>query len=177
MPPRRKRLEGQTEPVKSPQELRLYPSRRSWSLMLLGCLVFCGMSFVVIERNPWAGWAGFGMFGLGVVVSLLLLLFPGVSCLRLTAEGFHIGSPFRTSFTRWQDVAYSGVASISFNSVVVFNYSPSYTGLRLGRQLAFDLVGWEGALNDTYGMSAQELADLMNEWKRRSTQTDSGVQR
>jgi hypothetical protein len=150
------------------KELVLYPNRKNWLLVFLGCLGFCAASVFVLPRREFLGWLGLGLFGSGATVSLMLVLFPKSSYLRLTSEGFHMKSLIRTHFTAWRDVASFSVASMSMYEMVVFNYSPSYGGHKLGRKLAGDLTGSEGALGDTYGMSAHELAETMNQWKARS---------
>jgi hypothetical protein len=134
----------------------------------LVCAGFCFAGVFLIPRNPVVAWLGLAFFGLGAILSLIVVLFPQISSLRLAPEGFYLRSIVRTQFISWGDVSLFGVASISMNEMVVFNYAATYTGQRLGRSLAFDLVGWEGALSDTFGMSAEELANLMNAWKRRS---------
>lgn len=152
----------------TPQEITLYPSRKAWLPVLVISLVFCVIGVWMISKDDWRGWLGLSFFGLCALVSALMVTFPQVSSLRLTIDGFYMGSLIRTQFTRWRDVTGFGVASISMNKMVVFNYSASYSGQRFGRKVAADLAGWEGALPDTYGMSADELANLMNSWKRRS---------
>lgn len=151
-----------------PSEITLYPSRRAWLPVLLISIVFTAGGVWMAAKGDWKGWAALIFFGLCTLVSALMVLFPQVTSLRLTEEGFYIRSLFRTHFTRWEDVTGFAVFSISVNAMVGFNYSASYTRQQLGRQWAQDLAGWEGALSDTYGMSAQELADLMNAWKRDS---------
>ena len=42
--------------------------------------------------------------------------------------------------------------------MVAFNFAPGFPGSTVARRLAVLLSGWEGALPDTYGMGAGELA-------------------
>jgi len=49
--------------------------------------------------------------------------------------------------------------------MVVFNYSDHYDRVKMMRGFARKIAGYEGALPDTYGMSADQLADLLNNWK------------
>lgn len=169
MPSRRKPVTPTGAPaLPTTQELTLYPSRKKWGLVLFGSLVFCAMTPFSLEKRPFVGWFGLALFGFCAVISLLFLLFPSISCLQLSADGFSVRSLFRRHFTRWRDVSNFGVADISMNPMVVYNYAPTYTGHKLGRMVAVDLSGWEAALPDTYGMDAQALADLLSEWKRRS---------
>jgi hypothetical protein len=46
-------------------------------------------------------------------------------------------------------------------------YEPDYASTArgvAGRKISRSMVGVDGALPDTYGMSADELAELMNNW-------------
>lgn len=168
MPPSRRHPKPVTVPVKHLDDITLYPSRRAWALVFLVCLGFTILCYVFRDRGSWEPWVGLVLFGSGTVLSLALVLFPGISSLRLTLEGFYIRAIFRAHFVRWKDVACFGVISISGHSMVVFNYVPGYAGQRFGRTLARDMTGWEGALNDTYGMNAEELIALMIHWKQLS---------
>jgi len=46
--------------------------------------------------------------------------------------------------------------------MVALRYAPSYQGQAAARRLATKLAGAEGGLPDTYGLSAAELARLLN---------------
>jgi hypothetical protein len=49
--------------------------------------------------------------------------------------------------------------------MVLFNYAPSAPGSARLRRLATALSGREGALPDCYGLSAEQLAALLNAYK------------
>ncbi len=49
---------------------------------------------------------------------------------------------------------------------VLFNFSPDYPRAKAGRNLSKAIVGYEGALPDTYGLAAGELANQLNAWRR-----------
>lgn len=55
----------------------------------------------------------------------------------------------------------------SWNRVVGIIYDPSYKGHVRARRLNRSLAGVDDALRDTFGLSADELANLMNEWLNR----------
>jgi hypothetical protein len=154
--------------TEAPSEITLCPRRKKWLPVLLGSVVFTTIGVWMASNNDWRGWLGLIGFGPCAIVSALMVSFPQVTSLRLTDEGFYMRSLFRTHFLRWCDVTGFGLFSVSLNLMVGFNYSAAYPKQKLGRRMAADLAGWEGALSDTYGMSAQELADLMNAWKRKS---------
>ena len=118
----------------------------------------------MISDGETAGWLPFIFFGLGILVSIVMML-PGASYIRLYAEGCEVCSLFKKRRVRWGDIGPLSVSTISKNKMVVFDYSPNYTDHVSSRQLAKNMTGFEGALHDTFGMSAEELAGVMNEWR------------
>ena len=111
-------------------------------------------------------WLGIGFFGLGCIVFVLQLL-PNASYLRLTPEGFTMCSLFRSHSYSWTETKTFAAGYVSQMKTVVFSHSPSYTKQISIRKMNKKHFGFESCLPDTYGMSAEELADLMNKWKRR----------
>lgn len=106
-------------------------------------------------------------FGLGVLVSAILIL-PHSAYLKLTPEGFEVCSLFRKSFTKWDDIEkfliYKNPTSPT--TMVGLLFDKNYEQQETSRGIAKSLTGGEveGALPDTYGMSAKNLTILMNEW-------------
>jgi hypothetical protein len=147
--------------------MRLYPRR----LKTLGLLVFCiaavaGGLFMAREQ-PLIGYLCAGFFALGIPVMLINLL-PGQAYLELAEDGFTFAGVFRKNTIYWKDVAGFGVASVSGNKMVGWDFVPEYAPQKTGRAVASTLTGVQGALPDTYGMKAEQLSALMNELKRRS---------
>jgi len=134
-------------------------------LYLFVCLLFVVIG-VSIFKGALIDWFGIGFFGLGCIVFVLQLV-PNASYLRLTPEGFTMCSLFRSHSYRWTETKTFAARYVSHMKTVVFNYSPSYTKQIAMRKMNKKLFGVESCLPDTYGMSAEELADLMNKWKRR----------
>jgi len=142
----------------------LQPSRIRAILFLLVCLVFVAVGcWIIIRENSWIGWLNVFFFGVGAVVFIMNLI-PGKSYLKLTPEGFEVSSLSRSYTYRWTEVAQFGVADVSFNKMVVFNYSPSYQKAKKGRRISRQLASWEAGLHDTFGMKPQDLADLLNRY-------------
>ena len=112
------------------------------------------------------GWLSAGFFGLGIPLALISLL-PGSSYLQLTPNGIEVSSLYRKWFVKWTDVQEFAPIRIATREMVGWNYSPSYTGQRLGRMAARGIAGIEAALPDTYGQSADALATLLNQWRTR----------
>jgi hypothetical protein len=154
-----------------PREMTLYPSRKAWLPVLLISIAFTAVGIWNIPEGEGMAWAASIFFGLGTVVSGLIVCFPKMTSLRLTDEGFIIQSLFRGQLVRWDDVSFFGVTSVGGPAMVGFSFVVSYAGQKFGRQLARDLCGYDGALPDTYGMTADNLADLLNTWKKRTAES------
>ena len=105
-------------------------------------------------------------FGACSLIAGLQLVFPPV--LVLTADGYTTRSFGRSVTRSWADVesfipvrAGGGMVGIRLDRVI--------TARSALRALVSDIAGYDGgALPDTYGMKASELANLMNEWRARA---------
>jgi hypothetical protein len=152
-------------------ELVLRPGRSR----VLGVLALCGGFTAVgawmVAGGEWLGWLVAGFFGLGVAICAVLLL-PGSASLRLGPEGFEVCSLFRARSYRWADVEGFGVTSVGGNRMVAFNFAPAFPSSAVARRLAVLMIGWEGALPDTYGIGAGELAALLNSYKHAAVPAD-----
>ncbi len=119
------------------------------------------------EENNFIKWAIIIFFGLGIIVFIIELL-PKSSYLKLTSEGFEVCLLYRSNFTKWTEVTGFGIYYISYNTLVVFNYTEKHNKHNAGKKIARFLSHYQGALPQTYGMKAIKLAELMNEWKHKS---------
>ncbi len=151
----------------------LRPGRLTWLLVLAISLAFVAVGLLALlgprpveQEDAWAMWLCVGFFGLVAGVALLQFL-PQSSFLRLHADGFTVRTLYREANYRWEDVDTFGVMAIRHNKMVGFNYAPHFDQAKRLRRAVAGLAGFEGALPDTYGMKAEELADLMNEYKYR----------
>lgn len=149
----------------------LHPSRTKSVALLGGSLLFVLCGIWLREEGPVAAWLTIVLFGLAAVVFSVNLL-PGSSYLKLTSEGFEQRVLFRTHEEAWKDIqhfeAYRNPTSSS--RLVGYVYDPDCASTAGGaaRKISRSLVGLDGALPDTYGMSADELAALMNDWLERN---------
>jgi hypothetical protein len=129
-------------------------------LTVTGLLAAAGVG--MIAEGLWLGWLIAPVFGLGVLVSVLLLL-PNSAYLEIRPGGFTVCSLFRKHSYRWSDVESFETGFIGINKMVVFNYSARCQGATWPRKLAVAISGFEGALPDSYGMRAEALAELLNQ--------------
>jgi len=137
--------------------------RAKASLLFLGCSVFVVAGFVVLRVAPIAGYAAIAFFGLGVVIGLIQLL-PNSSYLELEEHGFTICNLFRKGFLPWQEIAEFVPMTVggSGRPMVAVRFAPGSKVSATARRFAVAIGGAEGALPDTYGRSAAELAELLN---------------
>jgi len=152
----------------------LRPSRLKTILLLIVSLAFVATTPITMEKNQTMSWLGAIFFGL-VALVFIIQLFPNSSYLKLTEEGFEVKSMYKSHFTKWSDIEYFGVGEISNNKMVMFIYSENHNTQKIGKEIARGLTGGEGGLPNTYGMKADKLADLMNEWKTDSVSWERGL--
>lgn len=151
----------------------LRPSRKRTVVLLLVSTLFLLAGVGMIRDGKPTGYFVAGVFAL-CWVAFALQLHPKASYLHLAPEGFTFCSLFRAHTVRWDDVREFGVVSISFNRMVTWNFTPEYRATKPGRALSKSLSGYEAALPDTYGLKAQELAELMEELRRRYSRQPVG---
>jgi hypothetical protein len=131
----------------------------------------CGRGVWMASEEETIGWFLSCFFGFGMIVATIQLL-PNASYLLLTAGGLEMRTMYRSSFVSWNEIAFFATASIRYKGMVVrrmvvFNFSENYNKLQIGRRVAKVIAGHEGGLPDTYGMTADQLANLLSEWKNR----------
>lgn len=136
------------------------------------------------------GWIAVIFFSLGVVVALFQLLTKR-SYLVLTADGFQMSGIRKSRVVAWSDVRGFTATTMpnpalawlprsirdrGAPSMVMFDYHPGAKSVearpRWARRLQSvnqSLVGHDAGLADSYGLKAEELANLLNDWRSRFT--------
>jgi hypothetical protein len=140
------------------------------AFLALGSGIFIAGGLWLLPREPFIALPCIIFFGLCASVGLVGLL-PNSSYLTLTEQGFLFASLFRKHFVAWSSVQSFVPVKIQFNSMVGWNYSSEFQESRRLRRVNTALAGVEAALPDTYGMSAEKLADLMNQLRDIHTRT------
>jgi hypothetical protein len=88
---------------------------------------------------------------------------------ELRPETFTVSSLYRANSYRWKDVGWFRAGYLGPKEFVLFDMAKDYPVAAKARRATRMLTGGEGALPDTYGKSAEELATLMNEWRERAS--------
>ncbi len=161
------------------QTLKLTPSRRKWILLgvvfIALALGFTLMYAYTPKQDPPDDSAAIigglvGFFVLGAILSFMMLS-PDSNHLLLTPTDFSFRTVLKHRNFRWEEVEEFHTMSVKGTAMVVYSLSPQGR-LRftesVWRKLNKAFSGGEETLPDTYGMSAEALADLMNQWKKKA---------
>ncbi len=159
---------NQKHMMKHSETLTFYPSKLKYFLLLIGSILLT-LAGIWITNETSLGWFVIIFFGICGIV-LIVGLLPNASYLRISDKGFEICSLFKSVFINWTEVTQFGSQYFGPKKMVIFNYTPGHPHFETARRIAKNLIGTEGALPDTYGKSADELAKLLNEWKGTFTQ-------
>jgi hypothetical protein len=131
-------------------------------------LAFAAVGVWLIRTGDAAGWLAVGFFGLCAVVGLLLPLAKG-NHLRLGPDGFTVVLLLATRSYRWSEVGRFFVSYANGSDWVAFDLAASQRRRTLNQRLTKRFFGYDDALPQTYGMTPERLAALMNDWKARAT--------
>ncbi len=159
---------GRNTDLAKQKPLTLYPKRSSAVWWLLLSLMFVIIGIWTFDSNDWKSYCVTVFFGLIATVFLIQLV-PGSTYLLIDRRGFTICNLFQKSFIAWSDVDEFYVYSIMdsndnpVSKMVGIKLLPT-SGGRIGKAVAVAIGGHEGALPDTYGKRAEELAALMTSY-------------
>lgn len=107
-----------------------------------------------------------GAAGCAAAMAAFLLAILRGSTLRLDAREMRIWQGLKTSRHRWADVSTFSVVNVGIPMVV---FDDDRTMSKGGvAQFNRDMIGRGGGLPDTYGVTPEDLAWLLNEWRERA---------
>jgi hypothetical protein len=147
----------------------VYPKKTKLLLLLLISVVFVIGGVWMVRDGEKIGWLCVGFFALGILV-FLIQLFPKSSFLTVSEEGLEFRVLFRSHKLPWRDISEFGVYTVPGARMVGFNYSSEYQRAPKVRAVVKALAGFEGALPDAYGFSAEELVQLLSTYHCEKTQ-------
>ncbi|CAM4279897.1 hypothetical protein [Bordetella muralis] len=117
-------------------------------------------------------WPGAAFFLFGSVM-LLVRAASGGTTLHLNRDGFEMKSIWNTKKVHWQDSSEFTVTSINhkLTKLVAFDDTAvASTGMaRLNRHI----IGHHAGLTETYGLTHEDLAELLNAWRARALAQDA----
>jgi len=150
-----------------PAPLVLRSSRRKWLWVLAGSVVFVSIGVVAVVGGDGLGWIPLAFFGLCAAVALATIVFP--PSIEVDDEGVTLRQFWRRVRYDFQNCGRFRTWTNPFapsNVLVVFDCE-SASHRWLSRANA-RLLGASCSLPDTFGMSAEGLAGLLNERRARS---------
>ena len=146
----------------------LRASRFKWAVLFIGSGAFalCGvLIFFAAPGGRLGGIVVFGFFGACAVIAALLLVFRAT--LVLSPTGFSVNSLGRHWTRRWEDIdSFVVIRPAALSEMVGINFRADYAAHGV-RTVVRNVVGYESALPDTFGMKAKDLVTLLNEWRNR----------
>lgn len=152
-----------------PGPVTLTPPRRKTIVALLVCAPFMAFCVYLITAGRLTGWqdtavawAAAAFFGACAARALILLLIPGAARLTLDDDGFEVASILRRVRAPWRHVSglragASGPGKDPCVTYEVRDLSPSPQSRAATKATR--------TLPDNYGLPADDLAWLMNEWR------------
>ena len=134
---------------------------------MLGCAAFTAAGLFAMPKGEAMTWGAIVFFGIGTLIALVMLL-PGAGGLTLSREGFEMVSLFRKHFVPWREATgfVAGKIPRAQKKMVFFDDARAKANA-LG-QLNVSMVGRNSGVPDTYGFSAEDLANLMAQWRERA---------
>lgn len=111
------------------------------------------------------------LFGISSVLMFLQTL-PACGYLEIDTDGFTVCSQFRARRFQWDDVREFGLLRIGPFDVVGINFHPTFQGRDRTVGVLRDMHNYEAGLPNTYGMTGEELLQLLTNCKRAGLPTD-----
>ena len=144
-------------------------SKQKAVLFLMGSLAFVGLGVLGVLNGKMFGWAAIIFFGLGVVLSIYMLM-PGTVQMQIDKDGIEMKTPFKPMKIAWSDVNGFYVAELrtglSKTKMIGIEFSESYKNIRAAR-VSSSVTGAEGVLPNDFKLSAEEMCELLNKYKQR----------
>ena len=137
--------------------LILKPSKIKNIILILISVGFISLGITLLEKNLLIAVLNIVFFGICLIIFIINLL-PNSSYLTIDEKGIEMKNLFRTTFIPWQAVSGFKTKLISVNKLVTFTIDEKLLE-------SSKMKGKTGAFPDTYGMSANNLANLLNEYK------------
>jgi hypothetical protein len=155
------------------EPITLAPSRKQWWAMVIGGGVFFVIALLGVTLGGDTAAIIVAAFAAFWAVLGAIMLLPGANSLRLDKTGFEVEHFFVRKKFCWSDVSDFEVRSVGeFNGeIVAFDTAESH--LSLWERINGAMIGKKRYLPNTYGMTGEDLANLMTAWKNSATDAAS----
>lgn len=115
----------------------------------------------MLPAVPFLGTVMAIFFGLCILV-FGVQFFPGSAYLELNDDGFSVVHQFREKTYNWADIEEFSTHKFTGNKIVTWTYTKAFQVQDSDRTLANRVMKTEASLPDSYGMTAEDLAKMMN---------------
>lgn len=151
-----------------PDSMTLKPNRLSWLFTFLISVGFVGIAiWLGPNEDPMLFYGAGGFFLLCALVSAPLMLGVG-SRLILERNSFTCRTLFRSFTRKWLECSDFHPVHAGMRSMVGFTTQRDEAAHPNLAAVNRAVLGASGALPETFGISAEELADLMNRFRARA---------
>jgi hypothetical protein len=150
-----------------PETMTLKPDRLRWLLVFAICAGFVAIAVWIGPEEPVLFYGAGGFFLLCGLIAAPLMIGVG-SSLVLDCEGFACRTLFRTFRRRWRDCSAFHPVTTGFRKYVGFSAQEHEAAHPRMAAANRAMIGATGMLPETYGLSAEELSDLMNSFRARA---------
>ncbi len=153
-----------------PDTMTLKPDRARWLMVFLISAGFVAIAVWAGPGDPLLFYGAGGFFLLCAAVAAPLMFGVG-SSLTLDREGFACRTLFRTFRREWRECSAFYPVSTGIRKYVGFSTPQDEAAHPKLAAANRAMIGASGMLPDNFGLSADELADLMNMYRARATET------
>ncbi len=151
-----------------PDRIDFKPGRAKWLGVFLICAGFVAIAlWVGPDEDPTVFYGAGGFFLLCALIALPQMIGVGAS-LTLDRDGFTCRTLFKSFSRKWIECSPFATGRIYMNTLVTFETAQDVAAHPNLAEVSRSIVGAAGVLPDTYGVSAHELADVMNAFRARA---------
>ncbi len=148
------------------------PRKTRVFLLLLGSLIFVSLGVYMFDKDPALGYVSIFFFGLCFFITCVSL-YPNLSYLKLTPEGFEVKGLWTHYFREWSEVKDFEIGYLRGTKMICYNFTNKQQKDSKGRKFSKQLSGYEAGIILIYDVKAKELLALMKEYKKQSLSLNS----
>lgn len=151
-----------------PDGMTLKPDRSRWLFVFLIALCFVATAlWLGPAKDPLLFWGGGGFFVLSALIATPLMFGVG-STLVLDRKGFTCRTLFKSFRREWDECTAFYPVSMGFRKFVGFSTEQDEASHPKLAAANRKMIGATGILPDTFGLSAEDLSDLLNKYRGRA---------
>lgn len=135
---------------------------KSFNIFFIG-IIFIAIGIFLKNSNPTWGWISIIFGALTIPVTILQLIRKPY--IKLDNNGFEVYPGTKSWRLDWEDVDTFFIGKIRGNKMVGINFSRTYHEHTILRKMTSTIAGMEGAINDQYKLSPEEICEQLKLWK------------